>query len=229
MMEQADAGEGHYHVIFITGCDDILITDGTARLCDILNAALVSALNVVAEGEEGIGTKGNAGQLIQPCAFFFSRKNGRLLCENLLPGAVRADIHIFLTDVNIDGVVSLCPLDILAEGQVQRPSGSDEGTSCLLSGLPDGYSVHGTAGLRPRRWPVRLLRSRRSWTGCILRMIREMIISLFAESGKLFILQSRLLGDQRISRWAAPDGPVQRYNAVHLLVLDRSRYCTPDR
>ena len=94
-MEQADAGEGHYHVIFITGCDDILITDGTARLCDILNAALVSALNVVAEGEEGIGTKGNAGQLIQPCAFFFSRKNGRLLCENLLPGAVRADIHIF--------------------------------------------------------------------------------------------------------------------------------------
>ena len=84
-MEQADAGEGHYHVIFITGCDYILITDGTARLCDILNAALVSALNVVAEGEEGIGTKGNAGQLIQPCAFFFSRKNGRLLCENLLP------------------------------------------------------------------------------------------------------------------------------------------------
>ena len=56
-------------------CDNILITDGTARLCDILNAALVSALNVVAEGEEGIGTQGNAGQLIQPCAFFFSRKN----------------------------------------------------------------------------------------------------------------------------------------------------------
>ena len=58
-MEQADAGEGHYHVIFITGCDDILITDGTARLCDILNAALVRTLNVVAEGEEGVGTKGH--------------------------------------------------------------------------------------------------------------------------------------------------------------------------
>ena len=55
MMEQADAGEGHYHVIFITGCDYILITDGTARLCDILNAALVSALDVVAEGKEGVG------------------------------------------------------------------------------------------------------------------------------------------------------------------------------
>ena len=73
-MEQADAGEGHYHVVFIAGCDDIVVTDGTARLCDILNAALVSALNVVAEGEEGVGTKGNAGQLIQPCALFFSCK-----------------------------------------------------------------------------------------------------------------------------------------------------------
>ena len=56
VMEQADTGECQYHVVFVAGCDDILITDGTARLCDILNAALVSALNVVAEGEEGIGT-----------------------------------------------------------------------------------------------------------------------------------------------------------------------------
>ena len=181
----------------------------------------MSALNVVAEGEEGIGTKGNAGQLIQPCAFFFSRKNGRLLCENLLPGAVRADIHIFLTDVNIDGVVSLCPLDILAEGQVQNLRAlTKEPVVCFLTcqtgtvytGLlacahADGLSVFYEAdgvGL-----------------GVFEDDQRDLHIS-FCFLGKLFIL-SHDVGDQRIVDGQLLTALFKGY-AVHLLVLDRSRY-----
>ena len=34
-----------------------VITDGSARLCDVLHTALVRALNIVAEWEECIGSK----------------------------------------------------------------------------------------------------------------------------------------------------------------------------
>ena len=56
-MEQTDAGECHYHVVLIAGFDHMIVTDGSARLCDIFYAALVCALDVVAEGEERIRSK----------------------------------------------------------------------------------------------------------------------------------------------------------------------------
>ena len=54
MVEQSDVGEGHRDAVFVAGLDDIIVADGTAGLCDILHAALVGTLNVVAEGEESV-------------------------------------------------------------------------------------------------------------------------------------------------------------------------------
>ena len=53
-MEQAHMRHGHGDVVLVTRLDDIVVTDGAAGLGDILHAALVGALDVVAEGEEGI-------------------------------------------------------------------------------------------------------------------------------------------------------------------------------
>ena len=63
MVEQTDSCKRHYHVVFVAGCDDILITNRSARLCDVLNTTLMRTLDVVAEGEECIGSKGNTGHL----------------------------------------------------------------------------------------------------------------------------------------------------------------------
>ena len=54
-MEQADAGKAHGNVVFVTGFNDIVITDGTTGLGNIFHATSVGTLNVVAEGEESIG------------------------------------------------------------------------------------------------------------------------------------------------------------------------------
>ena len=65
MMEQTQACKTHHHTIFVAGCDHMVITDRSARLCHIVHATLVGTLNIVAEGEEGIGSKGHIRILIQ--------------------------------------------------------------------------------------------------------------------------------------------------------------------
>ena len=42
-------------VVLVAALDDSVVTNRSARLCDVLDAALVCALDVVAEREEGIG------------------------------------------------------------------------------------------------------------------------------------------------------------------------------
>ena len=48
------------------------VTDGAARLDHILHAAAAGAVDVVGEGEEGVGAKGYAIQLLQPLLSFLS-------------------------------------------------------------------------------------------------------------------------------------------------------------
>ena len=52
MVEQADAGEGHCHIVLVAGLNDIVVSDGTARLSDVLNAAAVRPFDVVAKGKK---------------------------------------------------------------------------------------------------------------------------------------------------------------------------------
>ena len=56
VMEQTDSCKCHRHVVLVAALDDSVVTNRSARLCDVLDAALVCALDVVAEREEGIGT-----------------------------------------------------------------------------------------------------------------------------------------------------------------------------
>ena len=58
-MEQAHAGEGHDHVVQVAGLDDVVVADGAAGLGHVAHAGAVRALDVVAEGEEGIGAQGH--------------------------------------------------------------------------------------------------------------------------------------------------------------------------
>ena len=74
MMEQSDAGKRHHHIIFITGFDDLIVSNGAAGLCHIQNPALVRPLNVVPEREKCIASQRNSVHLLSPLPL-------RLFCE----------------------------------------------------------------------------------------------------------------------------------------------------
>ena len=59
-MEQPDAAEGHRDVVLVAGVDDLLVADGAAGLDDGGHAGTAGALDVVAEGEEGIAAQRNS-------------------------------------------------------------------------------------------------------------------------------------------------------------------------
>ena len=119
-MEQTDSRKCHRHVVLVAALDNSIVTNRSARLCDVLDAALVCALNVVAEREEGIGTYGYALHLIEPCTFFFSCEDFRFYFEDLLPCAVCEDIHVLVADVNVDRIVTVCAADAVYELQIQH-------------------------------------------------------------------------------------------------------------
>ena len=54
MVEQADAREGHGDAVLVAGGNDVIVAHAASGLGDVLHAALVCPLNVVAEGEEGV-------------------------------------------------------------------------------------------------------------------------------------------------------------------------------
>ena len=99
--------ESHCDPITIADGDNVIVTDGAAGLRDIGNTALMGALDVVAEGEKGVGPKRDAGGGCQPVLFFFAGKNRRFFRKNALPGAVREDIVIFVAQVYVDRVVAV--------------------------------------------------------------------------------------------------------------------------
>ena len=119
MVEQADAGKRHGDTVLVAGGDDMVVTYRAAGLCDIGYTALVGAFYVVAEGEEGVRAQRYAGQCVQPGTFLFAGQHFRLLGEELLPYAVGQYVVVVVTDVYVDGVVTVGAADFLYPGQVQ--------------------------------------------------------------------------------------------------------------
>ena len=60
MVEQAHAGECHCYAVLVARLDDIVVANRAPGLRYVLHTALVGALNVVAEGEEGVAAQGHA-------------------------------------------------------------------------------------------------------------------------------------------------------------------------
>lgn len=54
MMEESYASKCHGNAVLVASVDNMVITDRTACLCDILHSALVGALDVIAKWEESV-------------------------------------------------------------------------------------------------------------------------------------------------------------------------------
>ena len=118
MVEQSHAGEGHGHTVLITALDDQIVADGAAGLGDILDARLLGALDVVAEGEEGIRAEGHAVDGVQVGSLLLTGEGSGLGGEVLLPVAVGGDILLVLVDVAVDHVIAVGATDCGQEGEV---------------------------------------------------------------------------------------------------------------
>ena len=117
MVEESHAGEGHDHIVLVTLFDDQVIADGAARLGDVADTGSLGALDVVGEGEEGIGTQSHTSDAVQVSPLVFLSQALGLLGEIILPDAVGADIFLVAVDVAVDDVVPVGTAQIGAEGQ----------------------------------------------------------------------------------------------------------------
>ena len=55
MVEQSDTGERHSHIVLVAGLNNVVVSDRTAGLSNILNAGTLCSLDIVAEREERVG------------------------------------------------------------------------------------------------------------------------------------------------------------------------------
>ena len=87
VVEQPHPRKRHHDAILIGRLNDIVVPDAAAGLGDVLHAGLSRSLHVVAEGEEGVGAAGDAGEGRDPGALLLRRQGFRLHGEGLLPDA----------------------------------------------------------------------------------------------------------------------------------------------
>lgn len=114
-MEQTDSCKCHCHAVFVTCSNYIIITHRSTWLCNISYTTLMCTLNIITEWEECIRTKRNTCQLVQPCSLLFSCKYFRFYLKCILPDTICENIHIFLSDVKIDRIISVCTSDSILE------------------------------------------------------------------------------------------------------------------
>ena len=88
-MEQAHAGEGHDDAVLVALGDDQVITDGAARLCDVLDAGSNAALDGVWKEEESVGAQSHSVTGIQPCPLLFSSQGFGMDGKVVLPKSAR--------------------------------------------------------------------------------------------------------------------------------------------
>ena len=118
MMEQTKSGEAHHHIMTVCSQNDIVIANRAAGLCHIFYPALEGALDVITEREERIRSKDHIRVLRKPFLLLLTGKDRGLFGLYLLPSSLCKMILVFVSDVEIDRIVLVHPLDILAEGKV---------------------------------------------------------------------------------------------------------------
>ena len=117
VVEQTDARKCHHHVILVSALDHKVITNGSAGLSNILNAALMRSLDVVGEGEECVASAGHALHLVKPCSLFLAGKYCGLYLKGLLPNAVRKNVLVLISHVYVDRIIAVCAAKAVHELQ----------------------------------------------------------------------------------------------------------------
>ena len=120
MMEMSHSGKAHRNAVFVAALDDEIVADRSAGLCDVGNARLLRALDVIAKGEEGIRAKCYAADCIEVCSLLLAGEGRGSFGKVLLPVAVSANVFFVLVDVSVDNVISVGSAESILEGKVKN-------------------------------------------------------------------------------------------------------------
>ena len=98
----------------------MVVTHTASCLRYVLHSTLVGTLHIVAEGEEGITSQTYTRILGYPSSLLLPGERLRSLGEELLPLSLCQDIHIVLSDEEVDGIIAVSPADTGHEGKVHH-------------------------------------------------------------------------------------------------------------
>ena len=120
MVEKTHSGERHGHTVLVSTLDNDVVTNGPAGLCDILNAALLSALNIVAEGEERIRAECYVIDGGEVSRLLLSGEGCGLLGEVFLPVSFCGNVLLVAVDITVDNVISVGSAEGCLEGKSEN-------------------------------------------------------------------------------------------------------------
>ncbi len=98
----------------------MIVTDAASGLRDILHSALVSTLDIVAEGEESVRPESHFGVLCDPRFLLLTGERLGLTGKELLPCSIAQHIVGLFGEIHIDGIVAVGASDILLERQLEH-------------------------------------------------------------------------------------------------------------
>ena len=120
MMEQSHACVRHNDAVLIAAICYNVVTNTSAGLSDIGNAAAVSTLYIIIEGEECVTCKSDAASGCKICLLFLTSKGLGLMGEESLPVAVADSVLRIFAEVNVDSVISVRSANAGKEGHVEN-------------------------------------------------------------------------------------------------------------
>ena len=138
MVEQTHAGEAHSNAVLVAAFDYVVITNGSAGFCDVGNAGSARTFDVVAEGEECVGSQSHAGDAVKVSLLFFLGQFFRTGGEVILPYIVAQNVFALIGDVNIDDIVTVGSAESGQEGESQYLG--------MTAEVPDVSLVAGQSG-----------------------------------------------------------------------------------
>lgn len=71
VVEESEARVDETDLVLVAGSDDVVVANGSSRVSQVLYPELTGTVDVVPEGEEGIGAHGDSRQLGEPFLALF--------------------------------------------------------------------------------------------------------------------------------------------------------------
>lgn len=68
MVKEAKSRMNQYDIVLVASMDDLFVTRGSTRACNVLGTKLASAVDVVPERKEGVRGDSDIVQFFQPLA-----------------------------------------------------------------------------------------------------------------------------------------------------------------
>lgn len=119
MVEETEGGMGNDHIVGISSSNDEVILDGSGGSSNVLDTGLLGTVDVVGEGEEGVGGDDDILELLHVGSTLLGSESSGDGLELCLPGSTLLTLANLVENVEVNGVGLVSTLGLLLEVKVQ--------------------------------------------------------------------------------------------------------------